>query len=236
MAMRPEELKDGMQVRYYPSPSMWFVGTVDGQPWQLGSGHWVVRLKNMPADYATKTGKSASRNWVNAASLESLEPHDPGPTQTAEERLREIGHQIRTQDNRTTSEPIFIVQQRKRIFGLDPDYTEDTVWVNAAGACETADDDERRELDAKEAAGESTDGWVKTGFMDIWEFVTPCFTEKGCQEYIEANGHNLTEPRIYAATAYRNEEFIFLRNWLGSLTPPVGVDCEPVLTKEKEEA
>ena len=76
VATTDTEVSDGMRVRYYPSPSMWFVGEVDGEPWQLGHGTWVVRLKNMLVDYATRTGKSPGRNWVNAASLECCEPHE----------------------------------------------------------------------------------------------------------------------------------------------------------------
>src|SRR5207342_1777997 len=47
----------------------------------------------------------------------------PAPAAGAD-GLAEIGELIRTQDNRITSEPVFVVEQRTRIYGLDTDYTE----------------------------------------------------------------------------------------------------------------
>lgn len=55
---------------------------------------------------------------------------------------------------------------------------------------------------------------MRLAVFDVWEFVTACFTEKGCKDYLAVNGHNLTEPRIYAAGSYRNEEFRTVREYL----------------------
>ena len=57
-------------------------------------------------------------------------------------------------------------------------------------------------------------GHHRTGYIDIMEFVTACFTEKGCAEFIRVNGHNLTDPDIYAYSGYRNQEWIDLRKFL----------------------
>lgn len=129
--------------------------------------------------------------------------------------MQRIGELIRTQDNRATSDPIFIVQRRKRIYGLDTDYAEDTCWIDDDG--DEADSDMELELSVKVDCGESTEGWREAGYMDQWEFVTACFTEQGCKDYIAANGHNLGETRIYAASAYRNSEFIAVREFLKSV-------------------
>lgn len=125
----------------------------------------------------------------------------------SKERMAEIGQQIRAQDNLGTADPMFIVQEKRRIYGMNHDYTDNFVWV----------DEEGNEADAEQSAKLAglTDGdWTKTGYIDIWEFVTACFTRKGCEAYIAANAHNLNEPRIYVATAYRNREFIEVREWL----------------------
>lgn len=71
--MNPFDLKNGMKVMYHPSPDLSFIGTVDGVPWQLGSGVLVVRLKGMPQGYAKATGKNSARTWVNAAAVDRLE-------------------------------------------------------------------------------------------------------------------------------------------------------------------
>ena len=51
-------------------------------------------------------------------------------------------------------------------------------------------------------------------YVERWEFVTGCFSRAGAQAYIDANNHNLREPRIYAATLYRNREMIAIREAL----------------------
>lgn len=42
-------------------------------------------------------------------------------------------------------------------------------------------------------------------------FVTACFTRKGAEDYLAVNGHNLRDPFIYVASAWRNKEMIELR-------------------------
>lgn len=128
--------------------------------------------------------------------------------------LQKIGELIRTQDNRCTSDPLFLVQERRRIYGMNADCCEETVWIHCDG--EEANEDEELELEQKEDLGEVPEEWTKTGYMDIWEFVTVCFTEKACEDYIAANGHNLNEPRIYATSAYRNRGMIAIREMLKS--------------------
>lgn len=125
--------------------------------------------------------------------------------------MQRIGELIRTQDNRCTSDPLFIVQQKKRIWGMDGDYCDAYEWVAEDDPEVVASDVERAGLDAIESRGGDVTGWNKVHYVDQWEFVTACFTEQGCKDYIEANGHNLNEPRIYAASAYRNREIIAIR-------------------------
>lgn len=132
--------------------------------------------------------------------------------------LYQIGELIRTQDNRATDSPIFVVQQKKRIWGIDSDYSSDFAWTNADADNAVADDSEAAILDQLEDEGkEVPDGWCRVGFIDQWEFVTACFTEQGCKDFIKVNGHNLTETRIYAAGSYRNEEFRAVREFLKSI-------------------
>ena len=66
-----------MRLRYYPvlGRERWYVGTVDGQPFQLGNA-WCVTLRDMPADYAIISGKNGiAGHTVHAASLDNCEPH-----------------------------------------------------------------------------------------------------------------------------------------------------------------
>jgi hypothetical protein len=121
-----------------------------------------------------------------------------------------IAERLHTQDNRITDNPLFAVQQMRRVYGVDADYRDGFVWVDYDG----------------ELCEESPSA-RKVGYVDRWEFITGCLTEQGCKDYIKANGHNLHEPRIYAYGSYRNAEFIALRKWLMSLHPGITEQKEP---------
>ena len=129
--------------------------------------------------------------------------------------LAEIGHDIRTQDNRITALPVFVVQQKRRVYGMDPAYSDEIVWVDSDGE---ALPEEVAALDAEyEETGDEPDGWTRTSYIDVWEFVTCCFTENGCNDYIEANRHNLKEPRVYAYSGHRNREWETVRDYLAAV-------------------
>lgn len=60
-------------------------------------------------------------------------------------------------------------------------------------------------------------GLTRTAYQDSWENVQPFFTRKGAEEYLRINGHNLEgkeKPRIYVESAYRNAEWIAIRQML----------------------
>jgi hypothetical protein len=131
-------------------------------------------------------------------------------------QLQRIGELIRTQDNRATSDPLFLVQQKKRIYGMDSNYCDDYEWLRKHNENEyiEADRIERAGLDELQEQGEDLNGWEKIYYLEIWEFMTICFTEQAAIDYIAANAHNLKEPRIYVASAYRNREMILIREFL----------------------
>lgn len=130
--------------------------------------------------------------------------------------LAAIGHLIATQDNRITDAPIFAVQQKRRIHGIDPDWSDNAAWLDDEGN-EAADED-REKLEAHWKEHRLVmQGWKRVGYIDIWEFVTACFTEQGCKNFLAINGHNLKEPRIYAYGSYRNAEWRCVRDALLSL-------------------
>jgi hypothetical protein len=125
--------------------------------------------------------------------------------------MHEIGKRIRTQDNRITEHPLFLVQQKRRIYGFDPDYCDNRVWIDSCNDYDEADEADAAKLDSGEMSDEC---WTLTAYEDRWEFVTAFFTEAGAESYLRANRHNLTEPRIYAASLHRNAEMIAVRNHL----------------------
>jgi hypothetical protein len=118
--------------------------------------------------------------------------------------LQLIGERLRTQDNRITQNPMFCVQQKRRIYGLDPRWTDNTVWYRNGEMVE----------DGTEENAE------RVGYLDYWETVMVAFTEGGCNEYLRQNGHNLKEPRIYVESFNRCPEMIAIRDFLMSLPKP----------------
>lgn len=145
-------------------------------------------------------------------------------TATIASVLDEIGERLRTQDNRITEAPIFAVQQKRRIWGAeDADGYE---WYHS-DEWERVDSDEASKLERDfDIYGDVPKGYSRVGYVEIWEFVTACFTEQGCKDFLAINGHNLTEPRIYAYGSWRNQEWKAVRSAL----------MERVLTPDTTEA
>lgn len=126
-----------------------------------------------------------------------------------------IGERLRTQDNRCTASPMFVIQGLERRYGMDPRWCDSYVWVDTEdGAVEVPEPDD----------GEETEYIKKSGYVDAWVTLMVCFTEKGCEEHMALNGHNYRhyrETRIYVECFYRNPEMQAIREWLMAL-PPAG--------------
>lgn len=146
-----------------------------------------------------------------------------------------IAANLHRQDNRITANPIFLVQQKRRIGGFERGYSYDYVWVDRDS--EEVDVEVARRLDEAEDKGSSVfihpddadrldrttrdvDDYRKVYYRDEYVFVQPFFTEQGAKDYIAINGHNLREPRIYVDSGWRNEEWRVVREHLMNLSKP----------------
>lgn len=142
--------------------------------------------------------------------------------------MAEISGNLKTQDNRITADPLFVVFQ-KSVVVVDEDYDHDrVVWVDDEGnEADTEDayslsamrqdmeggsfmDDEIELIDEDECRRE----WRRIAIKEVDEFVTACFTEVGAESYLKVNRHNLRKPYIFVTSLFRNEEMKNLRNWL----------------------
>lgn len=131
--------------------------------------------------------------------------------------LKSIGRRLRTQDNRATAEPIYLVEQRAREYGVDPAYTDTFIWLGEA-ASEPVDEEEARKLEAAFRSGEQVEGYRRVGYRERWDFVTVCLTEEAADAFIVANRHNLSDPRTYVASGWRNPEWKMVRAALLALS------------------
>lgn len=125
-----------------------------------------------------------------------------------------VAHELRTQDNEITSDPIFVVERRERFIGVDPDYTENLIWVNSASEEEVTEESDRKRFHELEIGCglEEYSDWCRTGYIDRWVFVQPFLTREAAEAFRKAEAHNLTpETRVFVASGCRNPEWRALR-------------------------
>jgi len=125
-----------------------------------------------------------------------------------------IGENLRTQDNRITSDPMFCIYQKEEIV-VDDEYDHDRiVWWNNEH-CHEASKLRAKRLELLHHDGRDTpEEWRRIAVKEINDFVTCCLTEQGCKDYLAINGHNLRKPFIYVKSGFRNNEYQTIRNWL----------------------
>ncbi|EPQ7389684.1 TPA: ead/Ea22-like family protein [Klebsiella pneumoniae] len=128
--------------------------------------------------------------------------------------LYTIGELIRTQDNRITDQPMFVVFQKRENIGSDEHSPSRICWVWDG---EEVSELRAKRLEALYQDGRDTRGYDRYAMQEVDEFVTACFTEHGCKDYLRQNGHNLRLPYIYACGSFRNNEYQLVRNWLAGI-------------------
>jgi hypothetical protein len=133
--------------------------------------------------------------------------------------LAVLAEQVRTQDSHITADPIFYVQQKVRQLG-DENCDDTCDWYD--DEWNIVDDEVAEKLNAASAEydEETTKGFTKQYYRDVYQNVQPFFSMEGAQYYIKINGHNLKEPRVYVDSAYRNYEWQLIRALLINYTSP----------------
>ena len=146
------------------------------------------------------------------AALATTPPEPPPPPDLS--ALAAIGERLRTQDNRCKAHPAFQVRGLRRIYGMDPDYATDTVWLEHGADC--------IEVDPPADPENPGDFLIKTGYEDHWEVIMIAFSEQACLDFIEHNGHRhgvYQELEVYADSFYRCPEMLAIREALMALPP-----------------
>jgi hypothetical protein len=128
--------------------------------------------------------------------------------------IERLEHELRTQDNRITADPIFMVQEEKRLCGFDIVQCDaPVVWqCDDYQVTEESDPEEFKRLEAHydEHCKEPAD-WTRTGYLDRWENIQPFLTEQAADEYIRRYAHRHGKLRTYVESGYRNPEWQLLR-------------------------
>lgn len=120
------------------------------------------------------------------------------------------------QDNdHCTADPIFTVEKRRRIFGIDTDYCDQATWVSD---CEECSPDERARLDAAyDETGDVPDGFMRVGYFDTWECVAVYITLDAARDFAAAKG---ADHRVMVDSGCRNHQWKQLRAFLLALPEP----------------
>lgn len=153
--------------------------------------------------------------------------------------LLETSRLMRTQDNRGTQYPLFIIQQEvetvtgdgrgdKTVYWNGGDQT--SIEAETYEALENAQDNEVSDDDIKELLDEvgldtladfDTNDWEQLEVKNEFVFADNAgffFTEKACHDHIEQNKYHYNKPRSYVISAWRNPEMVATMQMILNLT------------------
>ncbi len=132
--------------------------------------------------------------------------------------IEDVGRELRIQDNRCTSYPIFYVQQGTEIEDEDgPEFKwKDTDWLDVTPEKATElnklyanrHDDDDPELAA----------YTRFSYRMDWDNIQPFLTRKTADWFIDRHGHDYDYLRVYVASGHANPEWIAIRRLLLDLT------------------
>ncbi len=130
---------------------------------------------------------------------------------------------ILSQDTFHTSDPVYVVYQKRQIV-VPRGYSDNYILRNIRDCEAEMSAEEFQDLCIRQNKGEevfdSFDNkfneyhWEEEYYQEIDKFCAACFTRKGAEDYIAANGHNLRKPYIFVESGYRNSEWISIREGL----------------------
>ena len=129
--------------------------------------------------------------------------------------LKNMMHEIETQDNRSTRLPIlYVIKETIREYGIEEDYRTDGfewikddesyTWDEVIESVREQIEDDSFDVTEEDA---SMEGFKKVFYRNIERYSDNFFfTEKAAKEHLRINGHNLTKPQDYVIHAFRNDE------------------------------
>lgn len=147
------------------------------------------------------------------------------------EELEDLRNELNTQNNLATGNPLFIVEEEKRIYGMDGYLIDDLdyIWVYSNDSeyqfepeeifdeirrdCENRDEHEILNLFDNEIEPEEW-GYEQWFYVTEMIFVSAHLTNRAAVRYINGNRHNMRKPRVYVTSQYRCHEWNMVRKHL----------------------
>lgn len=140
------------------------------------------------------------------------------------QNIQHLIKNLREQDNRMTSNPIFMAQKKETTYGFDSGWADEFIWVDRGD--EVYDEELISKLNWKDENYEEIDPrYYKSYFKTDWVNVQPFFTEDAANNYIQTNGHNLggaENCRVYVESGWRNDEWAMVRDYFLTLDAKEG--------------
>lgn len=135
------------------------------------------------------------------------------------QELKAIGEEMQVQDNRHTENPLFVIQEDSRVYGVDDAEFKERDNDYEGDLCEACDAlcDEGKSLedDCEECPDEAFNWYKIEKVFNLSPGVF--FTAKACQEHIDSNEYHYTNPRSFAVGTYRNPEMKAVINFLKNI-------------------
>ncbi len=130
--------------------------------------------------------------------------------------LIRTGDELATQDNLGTAWPVWLVMERKKVYvdymmQWDEKERRDPDYLNEDGLCEDCrklhDEGKLPDTCEFDLCDENTFAYFNwEDVPSFWKGPGMFLTQKACQEHIDDNRYDYTDPRPYAYSLYRNYE------------------------------
>ena len=148
--------------------------------------------------------------WQARAALQSQDREDAIPAY-----IRLMAQRIAADTfDHCTADPIFTVERRRTITGLDTNYTDNIGWFDTDSG-NRVEGEEAVDLEARyDVTGDEPEGYVRTGYFEEWEHCATYITLEAAQAFAESKGEKY---RVYVDSGCRNHEWKALRAFLLSI-------------------
>jgi len=116
------------------------------------------------------------------------------------ERLEKIVEEMKTQDNRATQYPLFVVQEDQKVYGSSEWCNETERKEESDGKlCESCKKLEEENSEIPEYCDDcDSECFVSFNWEDVFDLQAGVFfTAKECNEHIRRNSYHYTNPRSY---------------------------------------
>lgn len=182
------------------------------------------------------------RGWNSCRAAMLAAAPTPEPVAVGQQAVAQVPDAIRLMAQRIaaddfkhcTSDPIFTVEKRNLIIGLDLDYDCQVGWFHDG---DQVTGDEAAALEAAyQESGSEPDDFTRTGIAESWEHHASYLTKEAAEAFVQAKGDAY---RVYVDSGCRNHEWKALRAFLLQIaapTPPAALDQQAVRAAALEEA